>query len=163
MDEFKVTEEEYFLELIILLLFAALLVIIKIFACCSTLGLHQRHKPISQRSDPISRAQFYDLRASNLSQEDFREAEPQEVSKSVQRSPEVPERTQQRNRPVQKSSRTIFTQTEKLEKQPIVLSKSPQQISCIPNLPEEKYRPDPGLLTHHQIVQVHFSNIDQAV
>ena len=163
MDEFNVTEEEYFFELIIFLLIAALLVIIKIFACCSTLGLHQRHKPISQRSDPISRAQFYDLRASNLSQEDFRETKPQEVSKSVQRSPEVPERTQQRNRPVQKSSRTIFTQTEKLEKQPIVISKSPQQISCIPNLPEEKYRPDPGLLTHHQIVQVHFSNIDQAV
>ena len=163
MDEFKLTEEEYFFELIILILIAALLVIIKIFACCSTLGLHQRHKPISQRSDPISRAQFYDLRASNLSQEDFRETKPQEVSKSVQRSPEVPERTQQRNRPVQKSSRTIFTQTEKLEKQPIVISKAPQQISCVPNLPEEKYRPDPGLLTHHQIVQVHFSNIDQAV
>ena len=163
MDEFKLTEEEYFFELIILILIAALLVIIKIFACCSTLGLQQRNKPISQRSDPISRAQFYDLRASNLSQEDFREAKPQEVSKSVQRSPEVPERTQQRNRPVQKSSRTIFTQTEKLEKQPIVISKSPQQISCIPNLPEEKYRPDSGLLTHHQIVQVHFSNIDQAV
>ena len=162
MDEFKLTEEEYFFELIILILIAALLVIIKIFACCSTLGLHQRHKPISQRSDPISRAQFYDLRASNLSQEDFREAKPQEVSKSVQRSPEVPERTQQRNRPVQKSSRTIFTQTEKLEKQPIVISKAPQQISCVSNLPEEKYRPD-GLLSHHQIVQVHFSNLEQAI
>ena len=161
MDEFKVTEEEYFLELIILLLFAALLVIIKIFACCSTLGLHQRHKPIGQRSDPISRAQFYNLKASNLSEEDSRETKPQEVSKSVQRSPEVSERTQQRNGSVQKSSRTVFTQTEKLELQPIVFSKSPQQISCSPDLPVEKYKPDPGLLT--QIVQVHFSSVDQVV
>ena len=121
MDEFDVTKEEYFFELIIFLLLAALLVIIKIFACCQTLGLHQRHKPISQRSDPISRAQFYNLRASNLSQEDSRETKLQEVSKSVHRSPEVSERTQQRNRSVQKSSRTAFTQTEKLELQPIVI------------------------------------------
>ena len=162
MDEFKLQEEEYFFELIILILIAALLAIIKIFACCSTLGLHQKHKPISQRKDAFSRAQFYELKASNLSREDFRETQPQEVSKSAQRSPVVPERTQQKYRPVQKSSRTIFTQTEKLEKQPIVISKAPQQISCVPNLPEEKYRPD-GLLSHHQIVQVHFSNLEQAV
>ena len=136
--------------------------IIKIFACCQTLGLHQRHKPISQRSDPISRAQFYDLRASNLSQEDSRETKPQEVSKSVQRSPEVSERTQQRNRSVQKSSRTVFTQTEKLELRPIVFSKPPQQKSYSPDLPVKKYKPDPGLLTH-QIVQVHFSSVDQVV
>ena len=161
MDEFDVTKEEYFFELIIFLLIAALLVIVKIFACCQTLGLHQRHKPISQRSDPISRAQFYNLRASNLSQEDSRETKLQEVSKTVHRSPEVSERTQQRNRSVQKSSRTAFTQTEKLELQPIVFSKSPQQISCSPNLPVEKYKPDPGLLT--QIVQVHFSSVDQVV
>ena len=138
------------------------MVIIKIFACCQTLGLHQRHKPISQRSDPISRAQFYDLRASNLSEEDSRETKPQEVSKSVQRSPEVSERTQQRNRSVQKSSRTVFTQTEKLELRPIVFSKPPQQKSYSPDLPVKKYKPDPGLLTH-QIVQVHFSSVDQVV
>ena len=162
MDEFNVAEEEYFFELIIFLLWAALLVIIKIFACCQTLGLHQRHKPISQRSDPISRAQFYDLRASNLSEEDSRETKPQEVSKSVQRSPEVSERTQQRNRSVQKSSRTVFTQTEKLELRPIVFSKPPQQKSYSPDLPVRKYKPDPGLLTH-QIVQVHFSSVDQVV
>ena len=155
MDEFNVTEEEYFFELIIFLLIAALLVIIKIFACCQTLGLHQRHKPIGQRSDPISRAQFYNLKASNLSEEDSRETKPQEVSKSVQRSPEVSERTQQRNRSVQKSSRTASTQTEKF-----VFSKPPQQKSYSPNLPVKKYKPDPGLLTH-QIVQVHFSSVDQ--
>ena len=155
MDEFNVTEEEYFFELIIFLLIAALLVIIKIFACCQTLGLHQRHKPIGQRSDPISRAQFYNLKASNLSEEDSRETKPQEVSKSVQRSPEVSERTQQRNGSVQKSSRTVSTQTEKF-----VFSKPPQQKSYSPNLPVKKYKPDPGLLTH-QIVQVHFSSVDQ--
>ena len=99
------------------------------------------------------------MRASNLSQEDSRETKLQEVSKSVHRSPEVSERTQQRNRSVQKSSRTAFTQTEKLELQPIVFSKPPQQISCSPDLPVEKYKPDPGLLT--QIVQVHFSSVDQ--
>ena len=146
MDEFNVAEEEYFFELIIFLLLAALLVIIKIFACCQTLGLHQRHKPISQRSDPISRAQFYDLRASNLSEEDFRGAEPQEVSKSVER----------------RSSRAAFTQTEKIELKPIVFSKPPQQKSYSPDLSVKKYKPDPGLLTH-QIVQVHFSTVDQAV
>ena len=115
MDEFDVKEQEYFFELIIFLLIAGLLVIVKIFACCQTLGLWQRHKPISQRCDPISRAQFYNLRASNLSQEDSRENTPQEVSKSVHRSPEVSERTQQSNRSVQRNLRTAFTKTEKLE------------------------------------------------
>ena len=162
MDEFDVEKQEYFFELIIFLLIAGLLVIVKIFACCQTLGLWQRHKPISQRCDPISRAQFYNLRASNLSKEDSRENTPQEVSKSVHRSPEVSERTQQSNRSVQRNLRTAFTQTEKLELKSILLSNPPQQISCSPNLPVEKYqKPDPGLLT--QIVQVHFSSVDQAV
>ena len=162
MDEFDVKEQEYFFELIIFLLIAGLLVIVKIFACCQTLGLWQRHKPISQRCDPISRAQFYNLRAINPSQEDSRENTPQEVSRSAHRSPEVSERIQQSNKSVQRNLRTAFTQTEKLELQPILFSNPPQPIPCSPNLPVEKYqKPDPGLLT--QIVQVHFSSVDQAV
>ena len=162
MDEFNVKEQEYFYELIVFLLIAVVLILFKIFACCQSLGLWQRHKHISQRCDPISRAQFYNLRANTLSQEDSRENTPQEVSRSAHRSPEVSERIQQSNRSVQRNLRTAFTQTEELKTKPILFSDLPQPKSYSPVLPVEKYqKPDTGLLT--QIVQVHFSSVDQAV
>ena len=161
MDEFDIQDQEYFYELILFLSVAVLLILFKIFACCQSLGLSQRHKQISQRTDPISRAEFYNLRTTALTQEDFREDTPLEVSGSAHRNLEVSGRTQQSERSVQRSLRNSFTQTEQSELKPILFSDLPQPKSCSPNLPVEKYQgSDTGLLT--QIVQVHYSSANQA-
>ena len=140
MDEdFNISSQEYYHEIIIFIAVASLLVLFKILACFHSLGLTQRHKEISRRTDPISRAQFYNLQTLALRQEESRkEYIPLEVSRSVQ-----------------ESFRNSSTQTEPREPNPILFPVFPKQESCLPN-PESSGPSELTQLQRSHIVEVHF-------
>ena len=86
-EEFKISNQEYYTEIVIFGIVASLAILFKAFACCHSLGLTEKHKKIRQRDDPISRAQYYNLQTLSLrSQESRREDIPLETSESVQRN-----------------------------------------------------------------------------
>ena len=138
-EEFNISRTEYYQEIIIFVVVASLLVLFKILACFHSLGLTQRHKKISMRADPISRAQFYNLQTLALRQEESRkEYIPLEVSRSVQ-----------------ESFKNSSTQTE--PKESILFPVFPKQESCLPN-PESSGPSELTQLQRSHIVEVHFSS-----
>ena len=65
-EDFNLNSQEYYTEIIIFGVVASCAILFKIFACCQSLGLSERHKELSQRADPISRAEYYNLKTLSL-------------------------------------------------------------------------------------------------
>ena len=142
MDEdFNISSQEYYHEIITFIAVASLLVLFKILACFHSLGLTQKHKEIARRADPISRAQYYNLQTLALSQEDSRE---EYITLEVSRS-------------VQGSFKNSSTQTEQKEPKPILFPVFPKKESYLPNL-EGSGSSELTQLARSHIVEVHFSS-----
>ena len=85
-EDFNLNSQEYYTEIIIFGIVASLAILFKIFACCHSLGLSEKHKELSQRADPISQAEYYNLQTLSLrNQEPRKEDIPLESLESVQR------------------------------------------------------------------------------
>ena len=85
-EDFNLNSQEYYTEIIIFGVVASCAILFKIFACCHSLGLSEKHKELSERADPISRAEYYNLQTLSLrNQEPRKEDIPLESLESVQR------------------------------------------------------------------------------
>ena len=146
-EDFNLNSQEYYTEIIIFGVVASCAILFKIFACCQSLGLSERHKELSQRADPISRAEYYNLQTLNLRNQGPRRDIPLESSENIQRQ----------------YPRNKSTQTEIKREQPaaedISVPFSPQSDLCALT-PQSSGAAKIGLQKAHSkhIVEVHFKS-----
>ena len=139
-------EQEYFHEVVILILVASLLFLVKICVCCQTLGLSQKYRQANQRKDPLSQAEYFNLKTVALSQDSRRENRDLEPLPSGRRSIQT----------AKKVFKDSSSQTVEKQLSPILLQNLLRLSPYIPTS-NQAYTGEQG-----QIVQVHFSSASQA-